>query len=702
MSEHARADPSPVGLLDPGPTPPHQALPTPTEPTSQRAPASASVPGRRRRGPRGPRGPGGIQPRPGHIYGLDGLRGIAIIAVLVYHFSPSLLPGGFLGVDVFFVVSGFLISTLLMRELHDRGRIDLPAFWLRRARRLVPALVVVVVLSVAVARLIGGDLLVAIRRQSLGALTFSTNWLEIAAGSSYFSATSPLLFVNFWSLAVEEQFYLLWPFALVVIIAMTASTRSRVLVAGALTLSSVLAMAWLFEPGTDGSRVYYGTDTHAFSLMAGVALAFAWVGQERAWLHTLWWRRWRGAAVTGALLTLIGLMMTLDELSSWTFRGGIALAALATVVLIAGLLEIGSPWRAMMHLRPLVWLGRRCYGIYLWHWPVLVMALAVFPVAPGTLASAVVLTGALLTTLVLSALSFTAVEMPIRRHGFIAPLLSAAVWLATPWQTARAPRVIAGCLAFILLLMIAAVVTAPEKSTTQRQIESAERVLEQDRAPNRGAAQAGPVRSGETISRATGSIGAAVAAAASQDQPDSPPPSSANWGYTKDEQGLLVPKGKDITAIGDSLVVTSADGLRYRFPGMTFVAKSNRQLNGADTVLEDALDEGLIRDNVVLHLGTNAGVDEGRLRDLLDTLGPDRRVVVMNLFLRASFTEESNEIIDKVAADYPLVTVGDWSAAASAHPDSLQSDAIHPDIDGMRVYAEVVARSFDALARSRS
>ena len=146
--------------------------------------------------------------------GLDGLRALAVGAVLVFHLRATWLPGGFLGVDVFFVISGFLITTLLLRERARTGRLDLPRFWRRRARRLVPALVLVVVTSTVLARFLEPDLLVGIGRQTLGALTFTTNWLEISAGTDYFHATSPQLFMTFWSLAVEEQFYLLWPLLL--------------------------------------------------------------------------------------------------------------------------------------------------------------------------------------------------------------------------------------------------------------------------------------------------------------------------------------------------------------------------------------------------------------------------------------------------------------------------------------------------------
>ncbi len=220
-------------------------------------------------------------PRPGErIAGLDGLRALAIVGVLVYHLDAAWLPGGFLGVDVFFVVSGFLITTLLVREHRRTGRVALSQFWVRRARRLLPALVLCVVTSVLIARIVSADLLVEVGRQMFGALTFSTNWLEITAGSSYFDQTAPQLFMNFWSLAVEEQFYIVWPLVTIGLLAL--SSRVRVGAALSIGFVSALLMALLYVPETDATRVYYGTDTHLVGLMVGAGLAFAWASPRLA------------------------------------------------------------------------------------------------------------------------------------------------------------------------------------------------------------------------------------------------------------------------------------------------------------------------------------------------------------------------------------------------------------------------------------
>ncbi|QFG67361.1 acyltransferase family protein [Ornithinimicrobium pratense] len=702
----------------------------------------------RRKGPRrGGRGPHGVTPRPGNIPGLDGLRAIAVVAVLLFHFLPATLPGGFLGVDVFFVVSGFLITTLLLREIDSHGRVDLLNFWRRRARRLLPALVLVVVTSVSVARLVGGDLLVGIGRQTLGALTFTSNWLEVAAGASYFHSTSPILFVNFWSLAVEEQFYLFWPLALVVALALTRTTRQRVWAVAGLALASTVLMALLYTPGEDATRVYYGTDTHLMGVMAGAAFALAWADpQLRAGLRTALWRRWRGVAVLAALVILLALMRWTTFTSTFTFRGGIALATVATLVLIAGLLEAPSPWRKMMSSRPLVWVGERSYGIYLWHWPVLVIAGALVPYTDGTTRGYAVLLAALLATLVLAELSLRLVERPVRRHGMRASVRALIAWVTTPWQVSRVPRLVAAGLALLLIGTAVAIATAPEKSATQRQIEETESRLTDGgvlgaaavanstdsaglgaelgmgeeaegaggEAPGEGApadaaaadadTDADADASGDDLTEDTaGEAADEDASAEPEDSQEGEPAgevASVNGlPFTADEDGLLVPAGSQLTAIGDSLVVTSADGLAHRFDGINFLAQSNRQWGQAEEVLTAALAQDAIRDNVVLHLGTNAGVDEAGLRAALDTLGPERNVVVMNLYVQATFTESSNRIIDDVVADYPHAVVGRWSQTIGQRPQDLQADRVHPDIAGMHVYAEVVARGFDELAR---
>ncbi|MEE6297276.1 acyltransferase family protein [Georgenia wangjunii] len=590
------------------------------------------------------------------IEGLDGIRALAIVAVLVYHLRPTSLPGGFLGVDVFFVLSGFLITTLLLREMRTRGRLDLPRFWVRRARRLLPALVTVVAVSVSAAALVGGDLLVNIGRQALGALTFSNNWLEIGAGSSYFARTSPLLFVNFWSLAVEEQFYLLWPVLLVLVLAFTATVRQRVAAALTAAALSAGAMALLFTPGEDATRVYYGTDTHLFGLMIGVALAFAW-GAPGGWLRSAWWRRLRGLAALAALAGLIALMLGLREDLTGTFRGGILAACLLTAVLIAALLGPSSTFQRLMRIPALEWVGQRSYGIYLWHWPVILIVTEALPATTYDSGWSWTVRGlALVLTLVISAASYRWVEMPVREAGFRASAAAAGRALAGP--RSRGPRIAAAVVVILLAGSAVAIATAPTSSRTQAQIEA-----------------------GESIVAASEAAEAASAAAPAADLDTS------------------MPTGEEITAFGDSIVVTSAHGLTDRFPGIALDAESNRQWPAGRAAVEAQVAAGTVRRAVVLDFGTNAGVREPDVvRATLDALGPERMVVVVNLYGGSYWVPEANATLADVVAEYPNVIIADWYSAIDAVPHMLQSDGIHPDIDGGLLYADVVADAFAELS----
>ena len=281
-----------------------------------------------------------IKPKSSYIPGLDGLRALAVLSVITYHLYPSGFPGGFLGVDIFFTLSGFLITTLLLRELSKTGKVSLGHFWLRRARRLLPALMLLIVVVVPTAYLVNRELLVGIGRQVLGALTFSTNWLEIAHGSSYFATTTPILFKNFWSLAIEEQFYLIWPLIFLLCITLTKRTWIRVLIPLVMAGTSAFLMGYLFD-SANTTRVYFGTDTHLFGLGLGICVAFLWSKKdliqnpESTPKTSNKFFKFLGQLIGFiCLAALIGGMFLLTDSSPYTFRGGIAAASLLVAILI--------------------------------------------------------------------------------------------------------------------------------------------------------------------------------------------------------------------------------------------------------------------------------------------------------------------------------------------------------------------------------
>ncbi|CAM3372634.1 acyltransferase family protein [Occultella aeris] len=625
--------------------------------------------------------------RTGRIDGLDGVRALAIIAVLIFHLRPLSLPGGYLGVDVFFVISGFLITTLLVRELRGNRRIDLRRFWTRRARRLLPALVVVVFATVSLAVFAGGDLLVNIGRQVTGALTFSNNWLEIGAGSSYFNATSPQLFVNFWSLAVEEQFYLFWPLLFTVIMAITRTGRQRVGVLLALAAASALAMAVLYTPGQDATRVYYGTDTHAFGLMIGAALAVSAAGQSWNLLATRFWRRGRVFIALAALAGLIALMLWMDPSRPVAYRGGILAASLLTAAIVGALPGPTTVLTAVFSLRPLAWIGERSYGIYLWHWPVILLIAAFAPpVGMDTPGHWVQRGLAVLATLVIAAVCYRWIENPIRELGFREASRRALDAIGAPGRLTGPRLGVAASLACVSLFT-AALATAPDRSQVEIALADAAAIVE-----DTGAVASEGVGDDEATAQGESATDGTDEAAPEAPATEAPPAAA--------EEPAAPPEalGEQISGFGDSMLYVAAPGLSADLPGIGIDAQSNRQWPDVLAAIQAAVAAGSVREHVVIAAGTNAGVrDPDLVRAALDLLGPDRSVVLVNIYGSSSWVPESNQNLADVAAEYPNVAVADWNAAATAHPEQLQPDLIHPNMDGMYLFSDVVQAALATL-----
>ena len=593
------------------------------------------------------------------IEGLDGWRALAIVAVLIFHLRPETLPGGFIGVDVFFVISGFLITTLLVRELNKNGKVDLPRFWVRRARRLLPALFTVVTISTVAAFFAGGDLLVGIGRHILGALTFSNNWVEISVGADYFEAATPNLFMNFWSLAVEEQFYLLWPLLAILIMAFLPRGRSRVrLLAGAALISAIAMAAWYTPEAT--TRVYYGTDTHAFGLLAGAALAFAMAAPDLTFFDTPRWQRLRVPLALGGLAVVVTLMLTTGGESAFTYRGGLVLASLATACMVAALPGEENRLTAVLTARPVEWVGQRSYGIYLWHWPAILIVDAAWPAAaPDSVSWWVSRAVALGVTLALAAWSFTHIENPIRRDGF-----KAAARRVRTWWGSIAPRgrgVVALAAGTFTVLLLTAVISAPTHSTLEASMREAQRFVD-DATPSATAE-----------------------------------PAVEGFEYVEIGQPMTIP-GEAVYGVGDSMMYVAAPGLAKKIPGMTINAESNRQWPAVLAELRRVVEEGEVGPVAVIAAGTNAGAQGvSDVEEALEILGPERRVVLVNIYSESSFVEETNKNYEQVAREHPNVAIADWHTAAKEHPEELQPDKVHPNMTGMHLWAGTVIDGLEEL-----
>ena len=635
--------------------------------------------------------------------GLDGLRAIAVMAVLLYHANLSWIPGGFLGVEVFFVISGYLISALLLAEWRQKGTINLKDFWLRRARRLLPALYVLLVVTLTYAVVFLPGEVAGLRAEVLAAVGYVTNWYLIFGQQSYFESVGrPSVLQHLWSLAVEEQFYLIWPIVLAVGLGMgTVWRRQRLVLMVALVgaTASAVAMAMLYDPGVDPSRVYFGTDTRATGLLCGAALAFLWtpgdkyrsadkwaslrsLGPDR--LRRRWWPAvpllldFVGIAALFALV-LFGLM--LGEFEPFLYRGGFVAVALATAFLIAVVVHPRS-WMVsrLLGSAPLRWLGVRSYGIYLWHWPVYMVTRPQLDVPFGGLP---LLALRLSITIVLADISYRLVETPIR-HGA----------LGRAWKTLRESRgagrrrlglrwagAVLPAVAICAALGVAAALAEPPKppsylSTKHVRIETGGRGEAQKAQSNAGASEE-DARDGTASSRKA-----------------SGPPA----GGPADRRGAA-PRGQ-VTAIGDSVMLGAVDALQKDIPRVaTIDARGSRQIPEATRVLKRLRASGGLGKVVILHIGDNGAVTDEEFDEVMKALSNTRKVLVVNTTVPDGYQyAPNNEVLADGVARYPdKAILVDWHARSAGHPEYFV-DGLHLTPSGARAYAALISASLHQQA----
>ncbi|HEX6887616.1 MAG TPA: acyltransferase family protein [Candidatus Nanopelagicales bacterium] len=583
------------------------------------------------------------------LVGLDGVRAVAVIAVVLYHADVAWLPGGFLGVDVFFVLSGFLITSLLLVEFERTGRLDYKEFYLRRARRLLPALFAMLAVTAVLVATVAYDGAAAFRRDVPGAMLYYSNWLSIVTDTSYFEFIGrPPMLKHLWSLAVEEQFYLVWPTVallafrwrgarMVGLVALGGAVLSTI----AMTLGSVLGDM----PGAgDPSRLYFGTDTHAMGVLVGAALAVVWRPGRTAPVLAPQARAVITGAGVAALVLLVACFVLIGEYSTFLYRGGFLLVAAISAVLVAACAHRGVPFGRWLGMRPMRWIGQRSYGIYLWHWPLfLVTRPSVDLPVDGAAAFAIRIT----LLLGIAELSYRYVEMPVRRGAL------GRAWLRLREQGLPRPDVRlmvgAGVVAALVVFTGVRIVIAPAASA----VGGWDSAL-----TNQAALLEAPLeRDFERMAAA--------------DQAD--------------------PRPK-VTAFGDSVLIGASPTLERTF-NLDLNARVGEQAIDQVAAVEQVVSSGALRDRVLLHLGSNGIITESQLRGILDQLTGADQVLLVNVRVPRRWMEPNNALFAAVAGDYANVRLIDWAAASADHREWFVDDRVHLTSEGARQYAALIAEA---------
>ncbi len=596
-------------------------------------------------------------PKSRYIPALDGLRALAVLAVIAYHTKMPWAIGGLLGVTVFFVLSGYLITSLLLVEYDNTSKIDLPQFWLRRIRRLVPAIVFVIACTAALCTLLDHSMLTKMRDEVVPSLFFYNNWWQIFHDTSYFEALgAPSPLTHFWSLAIEEQFYLIWP--VILFLGLRKGVKRSTLCTATLVIAllSAIEMAILYNPSIDPSRVYYGTDTRAFSLLIGAWLAFVWPSHLLGAKSGVQLGRkerlvFDGIGI-GSLLGLLVLIAVTDGFSPFLYRGGILLASILTAVVIAVVVHPASLLGRAAGIAPLVWIGKRSYGIYLWHFPLLLL------MNPRTFTGETPWWLSLIQVAVVfacAAFSYRFIENPIR-HGAIGQLakgIRSGTVSIPRWLQSHALSSVA--MALVALVALGGLILVPPTSA----VEGAN--LLQQEEPHRS-------------------------------QNLDAPPSSSLPGLA--EEGSEKPK-LDVLMIGDSISVRTVPDFEKMFPHGAIDAAVNRQLYDGGSIYDHYAEQNLVGSVVVFALGTNGPATDAQLDDLIADVGNDKHIFLVNTRSPQNWVQTTNDALTAAADRHDNVNLIDWHEQSSGHDEYFDGDGTHLTEDGSVAYLNLIR---DAVA----
>lgn len=603
-----------------------------------------------------------------YITGLDGIRAIAVIMVLAYHLKLALFKSGFLGVTVFFVLSGYLITGILISEVEEEGTIDLKNFWLRRIRRLVPAVMSMAVVIIFVSAVVNRIIFTKGCKDFLASVLGFNNWWQIFNKVSYFEAAGvPSPFTHCWSLAIETQFYLIYPLILLGIYKLVKSreegrAKRGLLFAGVtlmLALISVILMIVLFDPQQDASRVYYGTDTRAFSLLFGALLAILWD-------YRMVPRRLSASVnmVLGSVSFAVLLVMTIaiNGSSNFWYRGGQFVGTILTVLVIYTVLG-RKTWLSRFLSNPVLkWIGDRSYSIYLWHYPIILL------ISKGIKASWWIILIEIVLSVVLAELSYRFIETPIR-HGIIGEYLNILRSRPKSRQekkrqvqvARRSLKVMAGT--FVLTVsLILCMIFVPKKNaldTLQKREAKAKetvKMTEEQLAKQK----ANGSESEDTICTAN---------------------------LTDDE----ILEGLNLLLIGDSIAVDVTDDFYEMFPNSVSDTKIGRITSLGKQVLDSYIDEKKWEGEGVIFASLSNSPINGELEDIREKIGKD-----MPLFLTTvriphdTFEEESNSKIKKFVEENNHTYLIDWYAASEGHDEYFDADDTHLLSAGAKAYANCI------------
>lgn len=645
--------------------------------------------------------PAARSPRSHYVGAFDGLRVLAILAVLVYHANPSWLPGGYFGVTVFFVLTGYLTTLSIEREIGRAGRLDYPRFVLKRVTRLLLSMLAVVGVTTLLCVFLAPNLLPKVKSDVVPALLFVENVFYIVRNVSYFAnAGLPSPLTHFWYLGVIMQFYVIWPLVLLGMRKVVRSRRMACSAVGILAVASAVLMAVLYDPAGDTARIYYGPDTRAAELLLG-ALAALWTGGRGLNLRALPAvgprlkdaPAWTCDAAALACLAGLGVMcFSLNGYSEFAYRGGMLLAAVLTAVLVSCLCRPQSALAHVLGARPVAEAGKRAFAVYLWHYPLLVV------LNPATRTTELPVWGWALEFLLIFACAeasyrlFEKGQGPRELAGHPMPL-----GLAVPQVVFGALGVL--CALALLFVPISAEQTGVPTEMQQMSAEEQQYLAEQqaaaesaqsgengdgsDAAGEGDGSQAEPQQDNTTFD-VSGTYFAGTAFAGAIDQINA-------TSFTVDASTGAT--NASVILIGDSVPAGAITQFYKYFPNGYIDAQVGRQLYAGVDVYRQCQANGHDGDVVVWAIGDNGVARESQVKELVDAVDPSKHVYLCTVRVPLALQDMNNQLFKDVAAQYDNVDVIDWYAQSAGHDEYFWSDGTHLRPEGAEAYVLMLRKA---------
>ena len=596
-----------------------------------------------------------------YITGIDGLRTLAVLGVIVYHLLPNVLQGGYLGVPLFLLISGYFVTYQISKHLMQDGFFDILAFYKRRFKRLYPVLIAMLVLTTAYITLFARPLLHHIKAIVLTNLLWVYNWWEIKNGQSYFDqfgGISP--FTHLWTLGVEAQFYLLWPLILILLFRILGKKKRVARVVLLLAIASAVEMALLYDPANI-NRVYYGTDTRAFSLLLGSWLGLTWpLNRLRKNLIQSDINLLNGLGIASIIITIIGFF-TLNGQNPATYRGGMFFYSFVGMITTAMILHPGASMNRWMTNTVFTWIGKRSYGIYVYQYPVMAFYERAIHVGVHPVINSLI---ELVIIGVVSELSYQLLEKPLAHYDWtnIRQDLHSIKTISLQGGIKMAFSVIA---LGIALFGLSQPDHQPAKTAVQVRIEHNHQLAAQHNKQLAEGKKTSTEKSGKLEKK-----------------------------YNLTAQQVKALKNTKVTAIGDSVMADAANSIQELMPQAYVDAKVGRQGSEAPAVISQLKSDGHLNKNVVLNLGTNGAMTKETVNEILSGIGSNRQVYWLTAHVPTKPWQQTvNREIKAAAKKHKNVHVIDWSAESNNHADWFADDNVHMDEQGNIHYTRMVAKA---------